>query len=198
MKGFTHMRRIVWLGSWLLPLLSLTACSNLFPTLDLSPPYQPPEYVVPASWHGSSPFIEANPSDGDLRPDWWTLYDDPALNTLIEQAMAANPDLEAAAERFVQARDMMMKARSQYLPRLGLGFGASDNRASANALFSAIFRRRPRRFPLVVWPLNPTSGRPFEMPLALRPIALRSAPPTMDWHVSASKRKSGRIILLRG
>ena len=135
MNGFTHMRRIVWLGSWLLPLLSLTACSNLFPTLDLSPPYQPPEYVVPASWHGSSPFIEANPSDGDLRPDWWTLYDDPALNTLIEQAMAANPDLEAAAERFVQARDMMMKARSQYLPRLGLGFGASDNRASANALF---------------------------------------------------------------
>jgi hypothetical protein len=135
MKGFTHMRRIVWLGNWLLPLLSLTACSNLFPTLDLSPPYQPPEYVVPASWHGSSPFIEANPSDGDLRPDWWTLYDDPALNTLIEQAMAANPDLEAAAERFVQARDMMMKARSQYLPRLGLGFGASDNRASANALF---------------------------------------------------------------
>ena len=135
MNGFPHMRRIVWLGSWLLPLLSLTACSDLFPTLDLSPPYQPPEYVVPASWHGSSPFIEANPSDGDLRPDWWTLYDDPALNTLIEQAMAANPDLEAAAERFVQARDMMMKARSQYLPRLGLGFGASDNRASANALF---------------------------------------------------------------
>ena len=42
--------------------------------------------------------------------------------------MAANPDLQAAAERFVQARDMMMKARSQYLPRLGLGFGASENR----------------------------------------------------------------------
>jgi NodT family efflux transporter outer membrane factor (OMF) lipoprotein len=127
--------RIAWLGTWLLPVLSLTACSDLFPTLDLSPPYQPPEYVVPASWHGSSPFVEANPSDGELRPDWWTLYDDPVLNTLMEQAMAANPDLEAAAERFVQARDMMMRARSQYLPRIGLGAGASDNRASENALF---------------------------------------------------------------
>ena len=119
----------------LLLLLSLAACSDLFPAADLAPTYQPPEYVVPATWHGASPFVEANPSDTELRPDWWQLFDDPVLTTLIEQAMAANPDLEAAAERFVQARDMMMKARSQYLPRLGLGFGASDNRASVNALF---------------------------------------------------------------
>ncbi len=31
----------------------------------------------------------------------------------------------------------MMKARSQYLPRVGLGFGASNNRQSDNALFRA-------------------------------------------------------------
>ena len=129
------MRGIPRLGCVLLCLLTFTACSDMFPTLDLSPAYQPPEYVVPASWHGASPFVEAKPSDAELRPDWWKLYDDPVLTTLIEQAMVANPDLEATAERFVQARDMMMKARSQYLPRLGLGFGASDNRASNNALF---------------------------------------------------------------
>ena len=64
-------------------------------------------------------------------------YNDPMLNKLEEQAMAANPDLQAAAERFVQARDVMMKARSQYLPRVGLGFGASDNRQSVNTLFRA-------------------------------------------------------------
>ena len=123
------------LGSVIMLALALAGCSDMFPTVDLAPSYQPPEYVVPASWHGQSPFVEANPSDGALRPDWWKLYDDPVLTSLIEQAMAANPDLEAAAERFLQARDMMMKARSQYLPRLGLGFGASDNRASVNALF---------------------------------------------------------------
>jgi outer membrane protein, multidrug efflux system len=129
------MRGNLRLGCGLLCLLTLTACSDMFPTLDLSPAYEPPDYVVPASWHGASPFVEAKPSDAELRPDWWKLYDDPVLTTLIEQAMVANPDLEATAERFVQARDMMMKARSQYLPRLGLGFGASDNRASNNALF---------------------------------------------------------------
>jgi NodT family efflux transporter outer membrane factor (OMF) lipoprotein len=105
--------------------------------VDLSPPYEPAEFVVPASWQGSSPFVVAKPSDDELRPDWWTLYDDPVLNNLVEQAMAANPDLEAAAERFVQARDVMMKARSQYLPRVGLGFDASNNRQSVERLFRA-------------------------------------------------------------
>jgi len=122
----------VWRSSLLLLALNLSAC---LPHVDLAPDYQPAQFVVPASWHGASPFVEAKPSDGELRPDWWKLYDDPILNKLEEKAMAANPDLQAAAERFVQARDMMMKARSRRIPHVGLGFGASDNRQSENALF---------------------------------------------------------------
>ena len=131
---FRIFRAGVWYSAMLLLALNLPAC-NWFPAVDLAPTYEPAEFVVPASWHGSSPFVEAKPSDGELRPDWWTIYNDPILNKLEEQAMAANPDLQAAAERFVQARDVMMKARSQYLPQAGAGFGASDNRASVNALF---------------------------------------------------------------
>ncbi|MGA6826314.1 efflux transporter outer membrane subunit [Nitrospira sp. NS4] len=117
--------------------LSVSACSDWLPHVDLAPPYQPAEFVVPASWHGASPFMEAKPSDDALRPDWWTLYDDPLLNRLEEQAMAANPDLQATAERFIQARDDMMKARSRRMPQVGLGFGASNNRQSENTLFRA-------------------------------------------------------------
>lgn len=125
-------------------LLALTAagCSDWLPHVDLAPPYEPPQYVVPATWHGDSPFIEATPSDNALRPDWWTLYNDPVLNKLEEQAMAANPDLQAAAERFVQARDEMMKVRSRRMPQVGLGFGPSNNRQSENTLF------RPPDIPL--------------------------------------------------
>jgi outer membrane protein, multidrug efflux system len=125
----------------LLLALNLPAC-NMFPAVDLAPTYQPAQFVVPASWHGSSPFIEAKPSDGELRSDWWKLYNDPILNKLEEQAMAANPDLQAAAERFVQARDVMMKARSQYIPRIGLGLDTSGNRESIHHLF------RPSDVPL--------------------------------------------------
>jgi outer membrane protein TolC len=61
------------------------------------------------------PLVDAKSVDGELRQDWWKLYDDPVLNRLIEQAMAANPHLQAAAERFVQAHDVMIQDRSQYL-----------------------------------------------------------------------------------
>jgi multidrug efflux system outer membrane protein len=125
----------------LLLALNLPAC-NMFPAVDLAPTYQPAQFVVPASWHGSSPFVEAKPSDGELRQDWWKLYNDPILNRLEEQAMAANPDLQAAAERFVQARDVMMKARAQYIPRIGLGLDTSGNRESIHHLF------RPSDVPL--------------------------------------------------
>jgi len=133
-SGFFLSR--AWRSGVVLLLLNLPAC-NMFPTLDLSPAYEPPQFVVPASWHGSSPFVEAKPSDGELRPDWWKLYNDPILNKLEDQAMEANPDLQAAAERFVQARDVMMRARSRYLPRAGLEFGASDNKQSFESLFRA-------------------------------------------------------------
>ena len=133
-------RAVAQCAGVLLLALTLPACNSI--RADLAPPYDSPQYVVPASWRGSSPFVEAKPADGELRPDWWKLYDDPVLNRLVEQAMEANPDLQAAAERFIQARDEMMKARSQYLPKFGLEFGASHNRQSFERLF------RPENSPL--------------------------------------------------
>ena len=143
-----HGRAAARCTSLVLLALTLPAC-GWFPAVDLAPTYTPPQYVVPASWHGSSPFVEAKPADADLRPDWWKLYDDPVLTKLIEQALAANPDLQAAAERFVQARYVMMKARSQYLPQIGLEFGASHNRQSFERLF------RPDNSPLQQGTLEP-------------------------------------------
>ena len=129
----------LWRLSNLLVLAStISACSgDWLPHVDLAPQYDPPQYVVPASWRGASPFVEADPSDGELRTDWWRVYNDPVLNRLEEQAMAANPDLQAAAERFVQARDLMMKARARRIPQVSLGIGASRNSQSPNTLLRA-------------------------------------------------------------
>ena len=113
--------------------LTVSGCStDWLPHVDLAPKYEPPEYVVPVSWKGSSPFVEASPSDGELRSDWWALFNDPVLNKLEEQAMATNPDLHAAAERFVQARDVMMQVRSQRIPHLGLGGKATNSSRHVN------------------------------------------------------------------
>jgi len=129
-------RACMWCSGLFLLALNLSACSgDWLPHVDLAPPYQPPQYVVPASWHGASPFVEAKPSDDELRPDWWKAFNDPVLDRLEAQAMAANPDLQAAAERFVQARDVMMQVRSRRIPHVGLGGKVTDNEHSVDTLF---------------------------------------------------------------
>ncbi|MDN5848741.1 MAG: efflux transporter outer membrane subunit [Nitrococcus sp.] len=135
------MRRILLAGARVgcifLLALGLTACMS-GPAIDLAPDYQPAQFILPDSWGGTSPFAKANPSAGALRRDWWTLYDDPILNRLETQAIVANPDLQAAAERFIQARDVMMKSRSRLIPHIGLGFGASNNKQSVDTLFRGL------------------------------------------------------------
>ena len=62
--------------------------------------YQPAQFVVRASWHGARPLVEAKPSDAELHPDWWTLCDDPILDRLEEQAMAATPEAQEPSGKY--------------------------------------------------------------------------------------------------
>lgn len=91
--GTVRARRLTARAGLLLSLTVLSAC-------DLAPHYDPPHYVVPASWHGQGPFKDAVPSTVALKPDWWTLFADTTLNGLEQEALANNADLQAAAERF--------------------------------------------------------------------------------------------------
>jgi NodT family efflux transporter outer membrane factor (OMF) lipoprotein len=105
---------------------------------DLAPVYDPPHYVLPASYQGSEPFEVAQPQEALLpRGDWWTLLGDEQLNQLEEQLEHSNPTLQAAAEAYTQARDLAAKAESQLYPQLGAQALVSDNRQSAHHLFSS-------------------------------------------------------------
>nr|WP_240554500.1 efflux transporter outer membrane subunit [Acetobacter cibinongensis] len=114
-----------------IPLAALTVLN----ACDLAPTYQVPHFVVPDTWHGQGLFKEAQPQDTVLRSDWWTLFADPTLSTLEAQAMDGNADLQAAAERFIQARSIVMEARSDLLPHFALAFGSSNNKSSSDRLF---------------------------------------------------------------
>jgi len=105
---------------------------------DLAPVYDPPHYVLPASYQGSEPFEVAQPQEELLpRGDWWTLLGDEQLNQLEEQLEHSNPTLQAAAEAYTQARDLAAEAESQLYPQLGAQALVSDNRQSAHHLFSS-------------------------------------------------------------
>ena len=122
------MKRPIRMVAWLCG-LSLSGC-------DLAPVYSPPHYVLPESYKGSGPFQVAQP-DQVLSPrgDWWTMFNDPSLNHLEQGLEADNPSLQAALERYTQARDLAAEAQSQLYPQVSIQGTLSDNKQSVNRLF---------------------------------------------------------------
>lgn len=114
--------------------ITISGCKNRRDIIDLSPAYKPATLIVPRDWHGNSPFKLAKPSENTYNGEWWKLFHDPVLNSLQDKFHKSNPTLQAAAERFVQSRYEMMKARSQYLPHLGISGFYDKNQRSEDDL----------------------------------------------------------------
>lgn len=74
----------------------------------------------------------------DISGQWWTLFQSPALNSLIEKAFAANPTIDAAVGALKQAQENVYAQRGFFFPTLQASYSAqrtklSGNTASANA-----------------------------------------------------------------
>ena len=67
-------------------------------------------------------------SDAPVSAHWWKLYNDEALNTLIQQALAANTDLRVAEANLLEASARFRESRSQYVPSTTANAGASYGR----------------------------------------------------------------------
>jgi NodT family efflux transporter outer membrane factor (OMF) lipoprotein len=69
-------------------------------------------------------------SGADIAADWWTLFHSGALNDLIEQSLAGNPDLKAAQAALRVARENVLAQRGAYFPSVTGNFAASRQRQS--------------------------------------------------------------------
>ncbi|MDI2090702.1 efflux transporter outer membrane subunit [Commensalibacter oyaizuii] len=112
----------------------VTSCL-LLSACDLAPKYKPVQFALPDSWQGTKPFFPANPADEIPKGTWWTVFNDPVLNQLEEQLNQNNPDLQAAAETFMQSRAILSEVKSQLYPQLNLQAGGGKYKQSENRLF---------------------------------------------------------------
>jgi NodT family efflux transporter outer membrane factor (OMF) lipoprotein len=110
--------------------IALCACT-------VGPDYVKPKVDTPQTFKESS---EANgvwklatPADRENRGKWWTIFNDPTLNDLEEQATRSNQNLAIAEAQFRQARAVAQFAHAGYLPTATVGVSASRFRNSANA-----------------------------------------------------------------
>lgn len=103
-----------------------------------------PDYVPPAvTPTASGPFLSADSSAVTAQPvaaDWWRLYDDPALDRLIEDALAANTDIRVAAARVARARAMLRGARADREPQAQIDADANYGRQPAIQRFPGLDR----------------------------------------------------------
>lgn len=63
--------------------------------------------------------------DLDLPGQWWTLFHSKALNSLIDKALAANPDLQAAQAALVVARENVYVQVGALMPAVDANFTGS-------------------------------------------------------------------------
>lgn len=97
--------------------LFLLCCLPLFSSCMLGPDFKPPELKLADQWtEPTPPALEAATlAEHDLA-QWWTIFNDPQLTSLIERAIQANLDLKIAASRIRQARAAMTIAGANLGP----------------------------------------------------------------------------------
>ena len=103
----------------------------------VGPDYHKPAADVPPAWQPEAPWREAAPNDAALKGDWWRLFQDDALNPLVDRALSGNQNLRVAAARLDQARAQLTAAAADLYPSVGLSAAAERGRTSANRPLSA-------------------------------------------------------------
>lgn len=84
-----------------------------------------PKADAPPALPSPPPFAQAQglPVGGVAHGDWWTVLGDPVLDTLVQRGLAANLDLQRAAERVQQSRALAGLAQAERGPSGGLNAG---------------------------------------------------------------------------
>ncbi|MBV9529459.1 TolC family protein [Sphingomonas sp.] len=103
--------------------LALAACAS-------GPDYHPQAVSAAAA----APFVMAQGSavTSPSQPvgNWWRLYDDPVLDGLVSDALAANTDVRVAEARLQRARAAVREERGAAEPQVGLSGSAQYGRPS--------------------------------------------------------------------
>jgi NodT family efflux transporter outer membrane factor (OMF) lipoprotein len=102
-----------------------------------APPYQAPSAPVPASYREApvdgAVWLPAVPPDALERGDWWTLFDDPQLDRLVDRVSVSNQNVAAAVAAYAQARALVREQRAGLFPLLGLDVSARRSSGQATA-----------------------------------------------------------------
>jgi NodT family efflux transporter outer membrane factor (OMF) lipoprotein len=102
----------------------------------VGPNYRRPDLPTPGAYAEaqSTSRTQVTASDADLSA-WWTQFNDPVLNSLIERALKGSPDVQTALSRVREARQTERETAAAEYPSLSANanaFTVNSNRASSS------------------------------------------------------------------
>jgi NodT family efflux transporter outer membrane factor (OMF) lipoprotein len=103
----------------------------------VGPDYIPVDPTMPDAWTNeiTSKFEEESQSTLEV---WWTVFNDPTLNTLIDQAKRNNKNLKTAYSRILQARSGLSGVKGAKYPYATLGANTGFSKMSDNGALSQV------------------------------------------------------------
>lgn len=115
-------RRLLALTSSAVLALLLAGCAAV------GPDYRSPEVAAPAQWHTAH---QSGSIDTAALAEWWKQFNDPVLDSLISDALAANTDLATARAKLREARARRDMSRAGLGPSVTASGSVSHAKASA-------------------------------------------------------------------
>jgi NodT family efflux transporter outer membrane factor (OMF) lipoprotein len=106
--------------------LGLTACVQ-------GPNYERPSAPISANFKEVAGFTPAVPADALDRGDWWTLFNDPALNDLEAKVKVSNQTLIGDEAAYRQARALVAEQRASLFPTVSADAGGTRSGGGSNA-----------------------------------------------------------------
>jgi NodT family efflux transporter outer membrane factor (OMF) lipoprotein len=122
------------MSAWLMVVLLASGC-------EVGPDYKPPHITVAPAYTDSAttrPAAARPASVVSSQPvsnvQWWTTFNDPELNSLIDRAVKSNLDLRSAQSRLRQARAQSGVVGSELWPEINADGGYQHARGSNNVV----------------------------------------------------------------
>jgi len=119
---------------WLKKILGMVVTVLLAACMAVGPSYQQPDPDMPARW--TAPAAPAGETP-DLAV-WWTLFNDPVLNSLVTRALASNKDILIAETRIREARAQRRMIAADRFPSLNASAAYTRSQTGLNALSGQI------------------------------------------------------------
>lgn len=116
--------------------LMLAGCQSIWPD------YSRPALDLPAQYTESAD-SNSNDNSSGISKTWWTLYQDPILNDLVNKALLNNTDIKLAVGRIEEADALLREVGAALLPQIELNAAATRSRVTEAGAFP-VFSGNPR------------------------------------------------------